>query len=128
MKQIILIFMIIFTSQVTFAQVKTVKGTVSDANGLPLPMANINVQGETKGVTTDMEGNFSIQVEKGKTLVISFVGLETQNVVVGEESTIKVQLKEGSSTALTEVVVTSLGIKKSKKAVTSSVQEIKSEE
>ena len=86
------------------------------------------MQGETKGVTTDMEGNFSIQVEKGKTLVISFVGLETQNVVVGEESTIKVQLKEGSSTALTEVVVTSLGIKKSKKSVTSSVQEIKSEE
>ena len=73
MKQIILIFMIIFTSQLTFAQVKTVKGTVSDASGLPLPMANINVQGETNGVTTDMDGNFSIQVEKGKTLTISFV-------------------------------------------------------
>ena len=82
MKQILLIFMIIFTTQITFAQVKTVKGTVNDASGLPLPMANINVQCETKGVTTDMDGNFSIQVEKGKTLVISFVGLETQNVVV----------------------------------------------
>lgn len=128
MKQIILIFMIIFTSQVTLAQVKTVKGTVSDASGLPLPMANINVQGETKGVTTDMDGNFSIQAEKGKTLVISFVGLETQKVVVTDESTIKVQLKEGSSTALTEVVVTSLGIKKTRKSLTYSAQELKGED
>ena len=128
MKQILLIFMIIFTTQITFAQVKTVKGTVNDASGLPLPMANINVQGETKGVTTDMDGNFSIQVEKGKTLVISFVGLETQNVVVTEENTIKVQLKEGSSTALTEVVVTSLGIKKTRKSLTYSAQELKGQE
>jgi len=128
MKQIILIFMIIFTTQITFAQVKTVKGTVSDASGLPLPMANINVLGETKGVTTDMDGNFSIQVEKGKTLVISFVGLETQKIVVTEESTIKVQLKEGSSTALTEVVVTSLGIKKTRKSLTYSAQELKGED
>ena len=66
MKQIILIFMIIFTTQVTLAQVKTVKGFVSDARGLPLPMANVNVQGETKGTTTDMDGNFSIEVKKGK--------------------------------------------------------------
>ncbi len=120
--------MIIFTTQVTLAQVKTVKGTVNDANGLPIPMANVNVQGETKGVTTDMDGNFSIPVEKGKTLVISFVGLETQKIVVADDSSIKVQLKEGSTNALNEVVVTSLGIKKSKKAVTSSVQELKSEE
>jgi TonB-linked SusC/RagA family outer membrane protein len=128
MKQIILIFMILFTTQVTLAQVKTVKGTVNDANGLPIPMANVNVQGETKGVTTDIDGNFTIAVEKGKTLVISFVGLETQKVVVSDDNQIKVQLKEGSTNALNEVVVTSLGIKKSKKAVTSSVQELKSEE
>ena len=80
MKQIILIFMIIFTTQVGLAQVKTVKGNVSDASGLPLPMANINVQGETKGTTTDLDGNFSIQVETGKTLVISRIKfLESNN-------------------------------------------------
>ncbi|HAH55030.1 MAG TPA: SusC/RagA family TonB-linked outer membrane protein [Flavobacterium sp.] len=128
MKKIILIFMIIFTTQVTLAQVKTVKGNVSDANGLPLPMANVNVQGESKGSATDIDGNFTIQVEKGKTLVISYVGLETQNVVVGDESTIKVQLKEGASTALTEVVVTSLGIKKTRKSLTYAAQELKGED
>ncbi len=120
--------MIIFTSQISFAQVKTVKGKVSDASGMPIPMANINIQGETKGVSTDMDGNFTIQAEKGKTLVISFVGLETQKVVVTDESLINVQLKESSSNALSEVVVTSLGIKKTRKSLTYSAQELKGQE
>ena len=74
MKQIILIFMIIFTSQVMLAQVKTVKGSVTDAVGSPLPGASITVQGESKGTITDFDGNFSIEVQKGKTLVISYLG------------------------------------------------------
>ncbi len=125
MKQIILIFMIVFTSQVSLAQVGTVKGNVSDAEGLPLPMTNIIVKGETAGTTTDIDGNFSIQVEKGKTLIFSYVGFETQEVVLGNESTINVQLKETSSNTLSEVVVTSLGIKKTRKSLTYSAQEIK---
>ena len=128
MKQIILIFMIIFTAQVTLAQVKTVKGSVTDASGLPLPGANIIVQGEAKGTTTDFDGNFSIEAQKGKTLVISYIGLETQNVAVGEGSAIKVQLKEAGGNALSEVVVTSLGIKKTRKSLTYSAQELKGEE
>ena len=125
MKQIILIFMIIFTAQVTLGQVKTVKGSVTDASGLPLPGANIIVQGEAKGTTTDFDGNFSIEAQKGKTLVISYLGLETQNVAVGEGSAIKVQLKEAAGNALSEVVVTSLGIKKTRKSLTYSAQELK---
>ncbi|KIA85872.1 SusC/RagA family TonB-linked outer membrane protein [Flavobacterium sp. AED] len=128
MKQIILIFMIIFTSQVMLAQVKTVKGSVTDAVGSPLPGASITVQGESKGTITDFDGNFSIEVQKGKTLVISYLGSETQKVLVGDDSTIKVQLKEAASTALTEVVVTSLGIKKTRKSLTYSAQELKGEE
>nr|WP_314897804.1 SusC/RagA family TonB-linked outer membrane protein [uncultured Flavobacterium sp.] len=128
MKQIILIFMIIFTSQVTLAQVKTVKGSVTDAVGSPLPGASIAVQGESKGTITDFDGNFSIEVQKGKTLIISYLGSETQKVVVGDDSTIKVQLKEAASTVLTEVVVTSLGIKKTRKSLTYSAQELKGEE
>ncbi len=120
--------MIIFTTQVTLAQVKTVKGSVSDASGLPLPMANINVQGEKAGTTTDLDGNFSIQVEKGKTLVISYIGLDTQKVVVGDQDTINVRLQEGATNALTEVVVTSLGIKKTRKSLTYSAQELKGED
>lgn len=128
MKQIILIFMIIFTSQVTFAQVKTVKGSVTDAVGSPLPGVSIAVQGESKGTITDFDGNFSIEVQKGKNLVISYLGLETQNITVSDQSAIKVQLKEAASNALNEVVVTSLGIKKTRKSLTYSAQELKGEE
>ena len=128
MKQIILIFMIIFTSQVMLAQVKTVKGSVTDAVGSPLPGASIAVQGESKGTITDFEGNFSIEVQKGKTLIISYLGSETQKILVGDDNIIKVQLKEAASTALTEVVVTSLGIKKTRKSLTYSAQELKGDE
>jgi TonB-linked SusC/RagA family outer membrane protein len=128
MKQIFLIVMIIFTTQVTLAQVKTVKGTVTDATGAPLPGANVVVKGESNGTTTDFDGVFSIQAQKGSVLIISYLGSETQNVVVGEASTIKVQLKEASTTALSEVVVTSLGIKKTRKSLTYAAQELKGEE
>jgi TonB-linked SusC/RagA family outer membrane protein len=128
MKQIVLIFMIIFTTQVALAQVKTVKGSVTDAVGSPLPGASVTVKGESKGTVTDIDGNFSIEVQKGKTLVISYLGSETKSVVVGDDNTIKVQLKEAASTALTEVVVTSLGIKKTRKSLTYSAQELKGEE
>lgn len=128
MKQIILILMIIFTSQVALAQVKTVKGSVVDATGLPLPGASISIQGELKGTITDNEGNFSIEVLKGKTLKVTFIGLETKNIVVGVDNMIKIQLNESSSTTLNEVVVTSLGIKKTRKSLTYSAQELKGEE
>ena len=84
MKQIFLIVMIIFTTQVTLAQVKTVKGTVTDAVGAPLPSANIKVKGESVGTTTDFDGGFTIQVQAGKTLEVSFLGFETKSVVVGD--------------------------------------------
>ncbi|MNS00618.1 TonB-dependent Receptor Plug Domain protein [compost metagenome] len=128
MKQIFLIVMILFTAQVTLAQVKTVKGTVTDDTGIPLPGVNVIVKGESNGTSTDFDGAFTIQAKVGSTLVISYIGLETKNVVIGEESTLKVQLKTASTTALNEVVVTSLGIKKTRKSLTYSAQELKGEE
>jgi TonB-linked SusC/RagA family outer membrane protein len=120
--------MIIFTTQVTLAQVKKINGFVSDATGTPISGANVNVKGETNGASTDFDGKFSIEVKPGATLVISYIGYETRNVVVGESSTIDVKLNSAASTALTEVVVTSLGIKKSKKSLTYSAQELKGED
>ena len=128
MRKIFLIVMIIFTTQVTLAQVKKINGFVSDATGTPIPGANVNVKGETNGASTDFDGKFSIEVKPGATLVISYIGYETRNVVVGESSTIDVKLNSAASTALTEVVVTSLGIKKSKKSLTYSAQELKGED
>lgn len=120
--------MVVFTAQLTLAQVKTIKGLVTDSKGMPLPAANVVVKGESNGTSTNFDGGFSIEAKTGATLVISYLGYETKSVVVGESATINVQMTESGSTALSEVVVTSLGIKKSKKSLTYSAQELKSEE
>nr|WP_315154645.1 SusC/RagA family TonB-linked outer membrane protein [uncultured Flavobacterium sp.] len=128
MKQILLIVMLVFATQLSFAQLKTIKGTVVDGSGAPIPAANVQVQGESNGTSTDFDGTFTIKVNKGKTLIVSYLGYESKTQVVGDDDTIRVILKSESTTALTEVVVTSLGIKKTRKSITYAAQELKGEE
>ncbi|WP_264530675.1 SusC/RagA family TonB-linked outer membrane protein [Flavobacterium sp. N502540] len=128
MKKIFLIFMIVFTAQVSLAQVKNIKGVITDSDGMPLPGASVAVQGGQKGTTSDFDGVYSIEVQKGQTLVFTYVGLETQSIVVGDAATINVKMLQAASNALTEVVVTSLGIKKTRKSLTYAAQELKGEE
>ena len=120
--------MIVFTAQVSLAQVKSVKGVITDSDGMPLPGASVAVQGGQKGATTDFDGLYAIEVQKGQTLVFSYVGLETQSIVVGDATTINVKMNTASTNALNEVVVTSLGIKKTRKSLTYAAQELKGEE
>ncbi|MRX67296.1 TonB-linked outer membrane protein, SusC/RagA family [Flavobacterium resistens] len=90
---------------------KTVKGTVTDQNGLPLPGANVVVKGSTKGVQTDVDGSFSITVADNVTkLVVTYIGMEDQEVSVGS-SPLKIVMKEAGQ-KLDEVVI---GYGKSKK-------------
>lgn len=128
MKKIFLIFMIAFTAQVSLAQVKSIKGVITDSDGMPLPGASVAVQGGQKGAVTDFDGVFAIEAQKGQTLVFSYVGLETQNIVVGDASTINVKMKLGASNSLNEVVVTALGIKRQKKELGYSVQDLKGDQ
>lgn len=120
--------MIVFTAQVSLAQVKNIKGVITDSDGMPLPGASVAVQGGQRGTVTDFDGVFSIEAQKGQTLVFTYVGLETQNIVVGDATTINVKLQTAASNALNEVVVTSLGVKKTRKSLTYSAQELKGEE
>ena len=109
----ILTLFLAFVVQITFAQEKTISGTVSDQSGLPLPGATVLVKGTSSGTSTDFDGKYSIKANQGATLVISFVGYTTQEVKVGASSTINLQLTE-SAEALEEVIVTALGLKKKK--------------
>ena len=84
-------------------QTKKVTGTVSDAMG-PVIGASILEKGTSNGTVTDIDGNFSLNVNPGATLVISYIGFETQEIVVGNQSTINVTMKEDDTT-LEEVVV-----------------------
>ena len=116
----------ILFSQIGFAQQKTVTGNVTDADGIPLPGATIVIENSNRGVTTDFDGNFSIAAAEGETLVISYVGYADSNILVGEADNYAIGLQ--TDNLLEEVVVTSLGIKREKKALGYAVSEVSSQD
>ncbi len=103
----------LFFSLSSFAQQKiTASGNVIGENNTLLAGVSVNVEGSTSGTTTDTEGKFTIQINRGATLVFSFVGYETKQVrVTNEKSVTYVQLVSTTST-LGEVVVVGYGTKK----------------
>ena len=84
---------------------KTIKGLVLDNNNEPLIGATILVKGTQKGTVTDFDGNFEIKAAKGNILVISFIGMQTQEIKVTDEIQYKIALKSDTE-LLDEVVVT----------------------
>ena len=121
----ILTLLLAFVVQFTFAQEKTVSGTVSDNNGLPLPGATVVIQGTSTGTSTDFDGNYSINTNVGDVLNFSYVGYSGQSVTVGASNSINVTLQPDNE--LEEVVVTALGIKREEKALGYSTQSVDSE-
>ena len=107
-------------------QAQSISGTVTDENGVPLPGATVLVEGTQNGVSTDFDGNYSINASSGDTLVFSFVGYSNQSVVVGSSATVNVSLQPDN--ALSEVVVTALGVKRNVKAVGYSITQVDGEE
>ncbi|RKR11937.1 TonB-linked SusC/RagA family outer membrane protein [Flavobacterium sp. 90] len=122
-----LIFMIVFTAQVSLAQVKTIKGLVSDHNGLPLPGVTVIIQGTKTATQSDYDGKYTIQASTGDVLVFSYIGIKTQAVTVAGSATINVVLTEDAQN-LNEVVVTALGIKRQKKELGYAVQDVKGDQ
>ena len=112
--------------QFSFAQEKTVTGKVSDGNGLPLPGTTVLIKGTATGTSTDFDGNYSIQASQGQTLVFSFVGYTTQEILVGSSNTINVTLTEDAE-SLEEVVVIGSAQGKSTKELSFSVGQVKND-
>jgi len=94
---------------VTFAQEKTIKGIVSDVNASPLPGVNIYIQKTKTSATTNFDGEYSIKAQKGDRLVFSYLGMNSETVVVKDSNVINVTLKE-NSTQLQEVITMGSGI------------------
>ena len=90
---VILTLLLALVVQISFAQNQNVSGTVSDENGLPLPGATVVVEGTTTGVSTDFDGNYSIQANQGDVLLFSYVGYSTQSQAVGASNTINVSIQ-----------------------------------
>ena len=122
-KNAILSLCILF-SGLLFAQ-KSVTGTVTDDEGIPLPGATIVIVETNQGVTTDFDGNYTVTAEEGQTLQFSFVGYNTEELLIGESSSIDVSMSLGN--ALDEVIVTSLGISRQKRELSYATQTVDSE-
>lgn len=100
-----------------------VKGQVKDAKGDGLPGVSVKIKGTTSGSTTDLNGNYSISAPDNGTLVFSYIGYVNQEVPINGQSTVNIVLNEDVKN-LNEVVVTALGIRREKKALTYAVTEI----
>ncbi|MDO5971296.1 TonB-dependent receptor [Flavivirga aquimarina] len=100
--------LMVFGVMSSFAQEKVISGTIVDANNIPLPGATIIVKNSTNGTSADFDGNYSIKVNQGGTLVFSFVGYITQEIIVGASNSINVAMRE-DRTNLEEVVVVAYG-------------------
>ena len=113
------------TLTVSLAQDRTVTGKVTSADdNQSIPGASVVVKGTTRGSSSDAEGNYTISVPStGATLVYSFVGSVTKEVVIGNQSVINVSLT-GDSRQLTELVVTGVGIATSKTKLGIAVESI----
>ena len=101
-KKILFLFFVVFAAT-AYSQDVTITGTVTDANSEPLVGVNVLVKGTTTGAITDIDGNFSVSGKKGSTLVFSYIGMLTQEVVY-KGTALRVVMKDDSK-ALEEVVV-----------------------
>ncbi|RKN76908.1 SusC/RagA family TonB-linked outer membrane protein [Ulvibacterium marinum] len=104
----------------------TVSGTITDSGGVPLPGANVVEKGTTNGTQTDFDGNYTLDVDANATLVISYLGFQTQEVAVNGQSTVNVTLQDDAA-ALDEVIVTGYQTE-TKRETTAAVSIVKAEE
>ena len=121
----ILTLLLAFFVQLTFAQEKTISGTVSDETNVPLPGVNIIIKGTSTGTQTDFDGNYTINASAGDVLVFSYVGFKTVENTVGASNTINVTMQEDAA-VLDEVVVVGYGTT-TKKAYAGTAAVIKAE-
>lgn len=114
---VVALFTMILSYEVS-AQQRVITGTViSEEDGMGLPGATVLVKGTTVGTTTDLDGNYSINVPAGSdVLVFSFVGLKTHEETIGNRAVVNVTLTTDAS-QLSEVIVTAIGIEREKKAL-----------
>src|SRR5262245_31433662 len=110
------------------AQSKTITGRVTDEKGVPIPNASVTVKGTSLGTTSKEDGTYSLTIPaNSKTLSISAVGLEEQEIPIGTKTSILVTLVPKLN-SLQEVVVTSLGIARDKRSLGYATQNLKADQ
>ena len=127
MRKIVSLLAVLILSIVSaLSQTKTVTGRVTDANGDPIPYATVKIKGGTTGTAADQNGKFTIEAASNDILTISAAGFDTQEISLSGLSTVNVSLKTAAN--LQEVVVTALGITRSKNTLPFAAQKVKGSE
>ena len=120
--------LLLFLMQTVSAQNSIVTGTVRSADGEGIPGVSILVKETRQVVATDVKGAFSVSVEDKNTLVFSYIGFQTQEVLINKNAGPLTITLQASENALDEVVVTALGISRQKKSLGYAVQELKGQD
>jgi TonB-linked SusC/RagA family outer membrane protein len=121
-----LLTLLMLFSALAFAQPRTVTGRVTDAQGRAVPYASVTVKGSSTGVAADETGNFTIQAAPNAVLVFSAAGFQTSEVNIGAQTSVTASLT--NQTSMSEVVVTALGIRRTRNQVPYAAQQITGEE
>lgn len=108
------------------AQTSTLKGVIIDETNIPLIGATVQVKGTATGSITDIDGNFTLQISKGATVVISYIGYKTQEIKYTEQKNLNIKMVPDSQ-ALDEVVVVGYGAMK-RSDLTGSVSSLSSKD
>ncbi|MEN2400406.1 SusC/RagA family TonB-linked outer membrane protein [Flavobacterium sp. MC2016-06] len=122
MKGFVVLFFVL-ALQLTFAQDRKITGIVSDNAGIPLPGVSVLVKGTTSGTQTDFDGKYTIMAATNQVLIFSYIGMKTQEVAASSPS-LNVKLKDQSVELEGVVVTTALGVKREKKSLGYSSQQI----
>ncbi len=127
MKKLSLVLLLAVASLGSLMAQRTISGTVTDQDGEPLIGASILILGTTSGTVTDIDGTFSVDVpESATTLVVSYTGFETQEILLGSSDVVNIELTEGVT--IDEVVVTAVGLESNRRALGYSIQNLQSDE
>ncbi len=105
----------------------TIRGRVTGTDGNPLAGVSVQVKGTTRGTSTNGQGDFSIEANKGDVLVISYIGYDAREITIGDDQSLTISLTL-SNQEMNEVVVTALGIKKETRRLGYSVTKVAGEE
>lgn len=123
---VLLTLLFALTMQSSFAQERTVSGTVNDEARMPIPGVNVVVKGTATSVQTDFDGKFQIQASPQQTLVFTYIGMGTEEVSAAS-ATVTVTMKD-QATELEGVVVTAVGIRREKSSIGAATTTLKSDE
>lgn len=124
--RVLLTLLMALMMQISFAQQRTVSGTVTDESGLPIPGVNIFIKGTTTGTQTDFDGKFQIEASPEQVLVFSYIGMQTREAAA-TSTTINMALAD-QTTMLEGVVVTAAGIKRERASIGAATTTVRSEQ